>query len=131
MRRSETEAGDELARGEERKEVVLLLLGAIAHEQLARTKRVRNYSISILLFKSIQYCIYNKKLVYTGDGARGRAGSRGDLLDDHGVAVGGETLASELLGDDHAEEALLLAPAPELLREVSVLSDGIVVHDLT
>ena len=104
---SEAEAGNELALGQAGKKVVLLLGRAVAHQQLAGAEGVGH-----------------------GDCACGRVAARRNLLHHLAVAVSAEALAPVLLGDDHAEKALLLAPVPKLFGEVSVLCDLVVVQQL-
>jgi hypothetical protein len=85
--------------------------------------------VSIIVIHTYTYLARAQRVGHR-DCACSRAAARGDLLHHLGVAVCGEALAPVLLGYDHAEEALLLAAVPELLRHVSVLSDLVVVQQL-
>eukprot|EP00968_Pinguiococcus_pyrenoidosus_P008266 scaffold578_cov243-Pinguiococcus_pyrenoidosus.AAC.9 len=104
-RAGEAEAGDDFSARELGQEVVLLLLRAVAHEQLARAQRVGHH-----------------------DGDRGGARAGADLLHHLRVAVSGEAEAAVLLGNDHAEELLLANELPHVRRQVSRPRDLIVVH---
>jgi hypothetical protein len=106
--RSEAKAGNELALGKAGEEVVLLLGGAVAHQQFAGAEGVGH-----------------------GDGARGRVTAGRNLLHHLAVTVSTEALAPVLLRDDHAEKALLLAVVPKLLGKVAVLRNLVIVQQLT
>ena len=84
--------------GEARQVVVLLLGRAVLLDQLAWAQRVRHHD----------------------DGAHvGRA--RGDLAQHQRLRLRREAQAAVLLGDEHAEEAVLLDEGPDLLGDLLVL----------
>ncbi len=77
--------------------MVLLLLGAVAVQQLRRAQGIRNHHRH-----------------------RGRAAARRELGDDLRMRVGGEFLAAVFLRDDHPEKALVLDELPDVRRQVLV-----------
>ncbi len=97
-RSGEGEAGDLVALGEPRQVIVLLLLGAVLLDELARPKRVGHHD--------------------DRDDVR-RA--RGDLAEDQRLRLGREAQAAVLLGDQHAEEAMALDERPDLLRDLALV----------
>ena len=94
----EREAGHLQPLGEARQVVVLLLGRAVFLDQLARAQRVRHHD--------------------DGDSV-GRA--RGDLAQHQRLRLRREAQAAVLLGDEHAEEAVLLDEVPDLLGDLLVL----------
>ena len=84
--------------GEARQVVVLLLGRAVLLDQLAWPQRVRHHD--------------------DGDGV-GRA--RGDLAQHQRLRLRGKAQAAVLLGDEHAEEAVLLDEGPDFLGDLLVL----------
>ena len=96
-RAGQREARDLVAPGEPRQVVFLLVLGAVLLDQLAGAERVRHHD--------------------DGDDV-GRA--RGDLADDQRLRLRREAEPAMLLGDQHAEEAVLLQEVPDGLRHLAV-----------
>ena len=97
-RTGQREAGDIEALGEAR-EVVLLLLGrAVLLDQLARPQRVRHH-----------------------DDDAGVRRARADASQHQRLRLRREAEAAVLLGDEHAEEAVLLDETPDLGRDLAVV----------
>lgn len=94
VRSGQPEAGDQAAVGKAREEVGALLICAVTDEQLARAERV-------------------------GHGHRGVGveGVGAQLCEDGRDAVGGEALASPLLGDLHRKETAVAHKVPHLVGE--------------
>ena len=105
-RAGQAEAGHFTAIGQTRQVVVLLLLGAVMHQQFARAQRVRH-----------------------ADRGRHHRGHRGQLLDDLVVGQRREAQAAVFLRNDQAEEFVLLDEVPQLGLQVGVhVGDFPVVH---
>ncbi len=83
--------------GQARQVVVLLLLGAVMHQQFARAQRVGH-----------------------ADGGADHAGNRSQLLDHLVVGQRREAQAAVGLGNDHAEELVLLDELPHFRRQIGV-----------
>ena len=102
----ERKAGDLLAAGEPGQVVRLLRVGAVFLDQLARTERVRHHD--------------------DGDAV---GAARGDLAEDERLRLGREAQAPMLLGDEHAEKALLADEAPDVVGDVvQLVADAPVVE---
>lgn len=96
----EGEAGDVVALGQARQVALALLVGAVVEQQLGRAEGVRHHH------------------------RRGQVAATGGELHHYlRVGEGGEALAAVLLGNDQAEEAVLLDEGPGFFRQVHALAD--------
>ena len=105
-RAGQREARNLAAVGEARQVVVALLLGAVMQQQFAGPKRVRHT-----------------------DGRRERAGDAHHFLQHRRLRERAEFEPAIFLGDDHAEEFLLLEEVPDFGRQIGELVRDLPVVD--
>ncbi len=100
LRAGQSEAWNFLARCQSRQVTAFLLFGPVMQQQLRRPERIRHH-----------------------DGDAGNQAAAGDLGDDGRVRLRRETQAAVVLGDDHAEEAVLFEKRPDLRWQLARLHD--------